>query len=157
MSTRFEDLVYGHQSTRSSQTHLKEKLSTQREKTTWESIRMDFRLSWKFPVEDALESSLYVKVGSVSNVSEVHATSFRVKVHTMNSHPTPTLKADRSTYLQNVSNTAHFHTQQRPHSKTSIIDTLTGCEGVDVIRHAQKRAVVFYCEHSNKPSELITK
>jgi hypothetical protein len=128
MSTRSEDLVYGHQSTRSSQTHLKEKLSTQREKTTWESMRMDFRLSRKFPVEDALESSLYVKVGSVSNVSEVHATSFfRVKVHTMNTHPTRTLKADQSTYLQNVSNTSHFHMQQRPQSKRSIIGTLTGC------------------------------
>jgi hypothetical protein len=50
-----------------------------------QSIKIESRLSWQFPVADALESLLSVEVASVANVSEVHATSFfRVKVHIVN-------------------------------------------------------------------------
>lgn len=67
---------------------------------------------------------------------------------------TLTVKTDGSTYLQNSSNTIHFHMQQRLKRKISIKGIWTGFEGVDYIQQAQVRPVVGSCEHSNK---FITK
>jgi hypothetical protein len=129
--------------------------------TNRQSITTESRLSWQFPVEDNLESLLCVKASSVSNYSEVHATTiFRVKVHTLNIRSSYSLwpwrrwqhippKCQQHYPLSRAAKTEEEDQHQRDINRV--------CEGVDCIQQAQDRLVVGYCEHSNKPLGFIIK